>query len=181
MNFDDDPAYEGLKHHLSDLDAKYDTGGNRLFYLATAPEYFSDIIKFLGEHGMNQPPDSTVDGHPAWVRVIIEKPFGHDLDSAKALNDEVNKVFHEEQIFRIDHYLGKETVQNILVFRFANGIFENVWNRNYIDHIEITAAESIGIEGRGPFYETGRCAARRDAEPRDGAAELCGDGASDLV
>jgi glucose-6-phosphate 1-dehydrogenase len=87
------------------------------------------------------------------VRIIIEKPFGHDLESAKALNDEVNKVFQEEQIFRIDHYLGKETVQNILVFRFANGIFENVWNRNYVDHIEITAAESIGIEGRGPFYE----------------------------
>ncbi len=87
------------------------------------------------------------------MRTIIEKPFGHDLESAKALNDEVNKVFHEDQIFRIDHYLGKETVQNILVFRFANGIFENVWNRNYIDHVEITAAESIGIEGRGPFYE----------------------------
>ena len=85
--------------------------------------------------------------------MIIEKPFGHDLESAKALNDEVNKVFDEDQIFRIDHYLGKETVQNILVFRFANGIFENVWNRNYIDHVEITAAESIGIEGRGPFYE----------------------------
>ena len=87
------------------------------------------------------------------MRIIIEKPFGHDLESARALNDEVNKVFREDQIFRIDHYLGKETVQNILVFRFANGIFENVWNRNYIDHIEITAAESIGIEGRGPFYE----------------------------
>ena len=152
MNFDDDSGYEGLKELLAQLDAKYHTRGNRLFYLATAPEYFSDIIRFLGEHGMNQPVEENGDGK-SWVRVIIEKPFGHDLDSAKALNDEVNKVFHEEQIFRIDHYLGKETVQNILVFRFANGIFENVWNRNYIDHIEITAAESIGIEGRGPFYE----------------------------
>ena len=85
--------------------------------------------------------------------MIIEKPFGHDLESARELNDEVNKVFDEEQIFRIDHYLGKETVQNILVFRFANGIFEPIWNRNYIDHVQITAAESIGIEGRGPFYE----------------------------
>ncbi|HEX9201312.1 MAG TPA: glucose-6-phosphate dehydrogenase [Acidobacteriaceae bacterium] len=154
MNFDDASGYEGLKELLVYLDGKYGTRGNRLFYLATAPEYFSDIIKFLGEHGMAQPEESNGDGPRSWVRVIIEKPFGHDLESAKTLNDEVNKVFHEDQIFRIDHYLGKETVQNILVFRFANGIFENVWNRNYIDHIEITAAESIGIEGRGPFYES---------------------------
>ena len=149
MNFDDDSGYEGLKTLLAQVDEKFGTERNRLFYLATAPEYFSDIIRFLGEHGMAQPEDAK-----SWVRVIIEKPFGHDLESAKALNDEVNKVFHEDQIFRIDHYLGKETVQNILVFRFANGIFENVWNRNYIDHIEITAAEKIGIEGRGPFYES---------------------------
>ena len=153
MNFDDDSGYEGLKELLAQVDGKQGTQGNRLFYLATAPEYFSDIIKFLGEHGMAQPEAEERRPQAPWVRVIIEKPFGHDLDSAKALNDEVNKVFSEDQIFRIDHYLGKETVQNILVFRFANGIFENVWNRNYIDHIEITAAESIGIEGRGPFYE----------------------------
>jgi glucose-6-phosphate 1-dehydrogenase len=158
MNFDDDSGYEELKTLLGHIDVKFKTGGNRLFYLATAPEYFSDIIRFLGEHGMAEPEHSgEANGNGApktWVRVIIEKPFGHDLESAKALNDEVNKVFREDQIFRIDHYLGKETVQNILVFRFANGIFENVWNRNYIDHIEITAAESIGIEGRGPFYES---------------------------
>src|SRR5450755_2803447 len=153
MNFDDNPAYEGLKQHLAQLDEKFDTGGNRLFYLATAPEYFSDIIKYLGEHSMNQPPESSNNEHPAWVRVIIEKPFGHDLESAKALNDEVNKVFLEEQIFRIDHYLGKETVQNILVFRFANGIFEPIWNRRYVDHVQITVAESLGIEGRASFYE----------------------------
>ena len=153
MNFDDDSGYEGLKALLAQVDEKFGTQGNRLFYLATAPEYFSDIIKYLGEHGMSAADGAGEDGRSRWVRVIIEKPFGHDLESAKALNDEVNKVFHEDQIFRIDHYLGKETVQNILVFRFANGIFENVWNRNYIDHIEITAAESIGIEGRGPFYE----------------------------
>ena len=152
MNFDDASGYEALKKMLADMDAQYGTKGNRLFYLATAPEYFSDIVRFLGEHCMARPADCG-DGKN-WVRVIIEKPFGHDLESAKALNDEVNKVFGEDQIFRIDHYLGKETVQNILVFRFANGIFENVWNRNYIDHVEITAAESIGIEGRGPFYET---------------------------
>jgi glucose-6-phosphate 1-dehydrogenase len=156
MNFDDPSGYDALKKLLSDLDGEFKTQGNRLFYLATAPDYFSDIIKLLGDHGMAQPVPAADGAAPAkqWVRVIIEKPFGHDLDSAKALNDEVNKVFREDQIFRIDHYLGKETVQNILVFRFANGIFENVWNRNYIDHIEITAAEAIGIEGRGPFYES---------------------------
>ena len=151
MNFDDDAGYAGLKEMLDGIDQKAGTLGNRLFYLATAPEYFADIINSLGKHGMNKPDASKP---KSWVRTIIEKPFGHDLESARALNDDVNKVFDEDQIFRIDHYLGKETVQNILVFRFANGIFENVWNRNYIDHVEITAAESIGIEGRGPFYET---------------------------
>ncbi len=151
MNFDDDAGYADLKSLLTQLDDKFSTKGNRLFYLATAPEYFADIINSLGKHGMNKPEESKPG---SWVRTIIEKPFGHDLESARKLNDDVNKVFSEDQIFRIDHYLGKETVQNILVFRFANGIFENVWNRNYIDHVEITAAESIGIEGRGPFYET---------------------------
>ncbi|HEV2462657.1 MAG TPA: glucose-6-phosphate dehydrogenase [Acidobacteriaceae bacterium] len=146
MNFDDDAGYAALKSLLEGYDQKSGTRGNRLFYLAVAPEYFSDIIDRLGQHGMAHPEQ----GH---VRVIIEKPFGHDLASARELNDEVNKVFDENQIFRIDHYLGKETVQNILVFRFANGIFEPIWNRNYVDHVQITAAESIGIEGRGPFYE----------------------------
>jgi glucose-6-phosphate 1-dehydrogenase len=154
MNFDDAAGYDTLKKVLANLDKKFGTKGNRLFYLATAPEYFSDIIKYLGEHGMAKPAGGEDGSSKTWVRTIIEKPFGHDLESAKSLNNEVNKVFDEDQIFRIDHYLGKETVQNILVFRFANGIFENVWNRNYIDHVEITAAESIGIEGRGPFYET---------------------------
>ena len=154
MNFDDSAGYAGLQGMLAQVDEQFGTKGNRLFYLATAPEYFSDIIQYLGDNGMAEPPEASGEGAKGWVRVIIEKPFGHDLESAKALNDEVNKVFHEDQVFRIDHYLGKETVQNILVFRFANGIFENVWNRNYIDHIEITAAESIGIEGRGPFYES---------------------------
>ena len=146
MNFDDDGGYTGLKSLLEKIDREHGTRGNRLFYLAVAPEYFSDIIDHLGKHGMARPENGR-------VRVIIEKPFGHDLESARELNDDVNRVFDENQIFRIDHYLGKETVQNILVFRFANGIFEPVWNRNYIDHVEITAAESIGIEGRGPFYE----------------------------
>jgi glucose-6-phosphate 1-dehydrogenase len=146
MNFDDDGGYQGLKALLEKYDKEYGTKGNRLFYLAVAPEYFSDIVHRLGEQGMAH-------AEKGAVRVIIEKPFGHDLESARELNDDVNKVFNEDQIFRIDHYLGKETVQNVLVFRFANGIFEPIWNRNYVDHVQITAAESIGIEGRGPFYE----------------------------
>lgn len=146
MNFDDDAGYEKLKQRLAEFDEKSGVKCNVLFYLAVAPEYFSDILRHLGRHGLTQSRDRQ-------VRVIIEKPFGHDLESAKLLNSEVNQVLEEDQIFRIDHYLGKETVQNILVFRFANGIFEPIWNRNYIDHIQITAAESIGIEGRGPFYE----------------------------
>src|SRR6202522_851564 len=146
MNFDDPEGYGQLKTLLEGVDQKQGTKGNRLFYLATAPEYFADIIQQLGAHGMAKPERGT-------VHTIIEKPFGHDLASARALNDDVNRVFAEDQIFRIDHYLGKETVQHILVFRFANGIFEPVWNRNYVDHVQITAAEDIGIEGRGPFYE----------------------------
>ncbi|HET7346800.1 MAG TPA: glucose-6-phosphate dehydrogenase [Acidobacteriaceae bacterium] len=146
MDFDNNDGYARLKSLLEGYDKNEGTRGNRLFYLATAPEYFADIVHRLGAHGMAQPQVGT-------ARIIIEKPFGHDLESAKELNDDVNTVFHENQIFRIDHYLGKETVQNVLVFRFANGIFEPVWNRNFIDHVQITAAESIGIEGRGPFYE----------------------------
>ena len=146
-NFDDDDGYAKLKVFLADLDTKLNTKGNRLFYLAVAPEYFADVTQRLAKQDMTKPAE------PSWAHVIIEKPFGTDLESAKKLNDEINAVLKEEQIFRIDHYLGKETVQNILVFRFANAMFEPIWNRNYIDHVEITAAESIGIEGRGPFYE----------------------------
>ncbi|MCL2659725.1 MAG: glucose-6-phosphate dehydrogenase (NADP(+)), partial [Acidobacteriaceae bacterium] len=152
MNFDDAAGYDALKQKLEAMDRELGTRGNRLFYLATAPEYFSNIISELGAHDMAQPLTET-GGKPSWARTIIEKPFGRDLTSARTLNDEVNRVFHEDQIFRIDHYLGKETVQNILVFRFVNGIFESVWNRNYIDHVQITAAETLGVEGRGPFYE----------------------------
>ena len=148
-NFDDDAGYDQLKYYLGTLDKKFGTGGNRLFYLAVAPEFFADIITRLGKHGLAH---SEV-GMNNWVRVIIEKPFGTDLASARKLNEEVTAVLSEDQIFRIDHYLGKETVQNILVFRFANDIFKPLWNSNFIDHVEITAAESIGIEGRGPFYE----------------------------
>jgi glucose-6-phosphate 1-dehydrogenase len=135
-----------LKTELDRIATANGIGGNRLFYLATAPEFFAGIVENLGAQGMAQPEQGK-------VGVVIEKPFGHDLESAKELNSQVNAVFHEYQVFRIDHYLGKETVQNILVFRFANGIFEPVWNRNYIDHVQITTAETLGVEGRGPFYE----------------------------
>ncbi len=153
-NFDDSEGYARLKETLAGIDKEKGTKGNRLFYLAVAPEYFQEIVDKLGEQEMDKAADGTT------VRVIIEKPFGHDLDSAKALNDGVAKVFKEDQIFRIDHYLGKETVQNILIFRFANMMFEPLWNAKYIDNIQITAAESIGIEGRGPFYE--KAGASRD-------------------
>jgi glucose-6-phosphate 1-dehydrogenase len=146
LNFDDPAHYAGLKTELDRIAKEKGIGGDRLFYLATAPEYFADIVENLGAQGMAQPEQGQ-------VGVVIEKPFGHDLDSARELNHQVNAVFHENQVFRIDHYLGKETVQNILVFRFANGIFEPIWNRNYIDHVQITAAETLGVEGRGPFYE----------------------------
>src|SRR5579883_3157454 len=147
MNFDDDAGYAKLKSLLDKIDKERGTQGNRLFYLAVAPEYFADIINRLGEHGMAHP-------EKGYARVIIEKPFGHDLKSAKELNDDVNRVFDEDQIFRIDHYLGKETVQNILVFRFANGIFEPLWNQHYVDHVQITVAESVGVEERAGYYET---------------------------
>jgi glucose-6-phosphate 1-dehydrogenase len=146
LNFDDPSNYAGLKTELDRIAKEKGIGGKRLFYLATAPEFFAGIIENLGAQGMAHP-----DNGPATV--VIEKPFGHDLDSARDLNHKVNAVFEESQVFRIDHYLGKETVQNLLVFRFANGIFEPIWNRNYIDHVQITVAETLGVEGRGPFYE----------------------------
>ncbi|MGD0831015.1 MAG: glucose-6-phosphate dehydrogenase [Terracidiphilus sp.] len=143
LKFDDPTDYAGLKAYLERIAHEKNIGDARLFYLATAPEFFAGIVENLGALGMAQPKAS----------IVIEKPFGHDLDSARKLNSQVNAVFNEDQVFRIDHYLGKETVQNILVFRFANGIFEPIWNRNYIDHVQITVAETLGVEGRGPFYE----------------------------
>jgi glucose-6-phosphate 1-dehydrogenase len=146
LNFDDPGHYAALKEELNRLAEEKGIGPNRLFYLATAPEFFSGIIENLGAQDMAE----SENGH---IGAVIEKPFGHDLDSARELNHKVNSVFNERQVFRIDHYLGKETVQNVLVFRFANGIFEPIWNRNYIEQVQITAAETLGVEGRGPFYE----------------------------
>jgi glucose-6-phosphate 1-dehydrogenase len=146
LNFDDPSHYANLKTELDRIDKQRNIGGNRLFYLATAPEFFAGIVENLGAQQLAQPEKGV-------AAIVIEKPFGHDLDSARELNHQVNAVFEERQVFRIDHYLGKETVQNLLIFRFANGIFEPVWNRNFIDQVQITVAETLGVEGRGPFYE----------------------------
>jgi glucose-6-phosphate 1-dehydrogenase len=151
-DFHDPAGYVKLRETLERLDRERGTGGNRLFYLATAPELYGEISARLGEHQLVQRPTPDVD-HP-WARVIVEKPFGRDLASAQELNRVLLRVFRESQIFRIDHYLGKETVQNILVFRFANGIFEPIWNQHYVDHVQITVAETIGVEGRAGYYET---------------------------
>ena len=148
LDFDDPAGFEALPARLDALDRDHGTRGNRLFYLATQPSQFIDLVAQLGRVGLDH---ETHDG--GWRRIVIEKPFGHDLDSAKRLNREVGRVFRESQVFRIDHYLGKETVRNLLVFRFGNGIFEPLWNRRYVDHVQITVAESIGIEERGAFYE----------------------------
>jgi glucose-6-phosphate 1-dehydrogenase len=140
-------SYERLGELLAQIDRERGTQSNRLFYLATPPSMFGEIVRQLGERKMNRPAGGS------WVRIVVEKPFGLDLASARDLNRELLAVFDEEQVYRIDHYLGKETVQNIMVLRFANGIFEPVWNRHYIDHVQITAAESIGVESRGEYYE----------------------------
>jgi glucose-6-phosphate 1-dehydrogenase len=148
-DYDDPESFRRLAQRLDELDREGQLGGNRLFYLATPPEVCPHIIEQLGAAGLAKPKR---DG--SWTRVIIEKPFGRDGASARALNARVLSVFDESQIYRIDHYLGKETVQNLLVFRFGNGIFEPLWNRNYIDHVQITAAESLGVERRAAFYES---------------------------
>jgi len=148
-NFGVAKAYKQLDDLLNKLDIEQGTNGNRLFYLATPPSSFPAIVSHLGSVGLAHPKDP----EKSWTRMVIEKPFGHDLKSAQELSTTVGSVFKEEQVYRIDHYLGKETVQNLLVFRFANGIFEPIWNRRYIDHVEITVAEELGVEGRGRYYE----------------------------
>lgn len=149
-NTSDLKGFEDINSRLSELDTKHGTLGNHIFYLSTPPSLYSDIVSGLAKVGLatkckpNQAP---------WPRIIVEKPFGHDLASSKALDEQIHEVFNEHQVFRIDHYLGKETVQNIMVLRFANGIFEPLWNREHVEHIQITNAETLGVEGRGTYYE----------------------------
>src|SRR6476646_8446618 len=146
--FHDSNGYKTLAERLEKIDKERGTGGNRLFYLAVAPDQFEPILKNLKAAGLTEPRDG------GWARVIVEKPFGSDLGSAWKLNEIVRNVFAENQTYRIDHFLGKETAQNILVLRFANAIFEPIWNARYIDHVQITAAETLGVEGRAGYYET---------------------------
>ena len=140
-------TYDELKGFLKELDSERGTQGNRAFYLSASPSLFPTIVERLGEAGMNEGEDG------GWSRLVVEKPFGRDLGSARELNEEIRRYFNEDQIYRIDHYLGKETVQNILALRFANGIFEPIWNQHYVDHVQITVAEDIGVGTRGAFYE----------------------------
>ncbi|MGF1613715.1 MAG: glucose-6-phosphate dehydrogenase [Gammaproteobacteria bacterium] len=146
-DFQDREAYRRLAGFLQEVDAERHTDGNYLFYLATPPRFFAAIVEHLGEVGL------TRQEQDRWRRVIVEKPFGHDLESARALNRDIHRFLTEDQIYRIDHYLGKETVQNILVYRFANGITEPIWNRRYVDHVQITVAEPLGVEHRAGYYE----------------------------
>ncbi len=152
----DPPSFDRLREHLDSLECAQGTGGNRLFYLATPPAAFAPTARELGRTGLMKE-------NGAWRRLVVEKPFGTDLASAKALNAELLKIMDEHQIYRIDHYLGKETVQNILVLRFANGMFEPIWNRNHIDHIQITVEEKLGVGHRGGFYDA--TGALRDMVP----------------
>jgi glucose-6-phosphate 1-dehydrogenase len=145
-NFDQPRSYQALKKEMDRVEKEYETSGNRLFYCATPPEFFIPIIQNLGKSGLVTRGRET-------HRVVIEKPFGRDLQSAEKLNSEVLKVFRERAVFRIDHYLGKETVQNLLVFRFANSIFEPLWSNRYVDHVQITVAEEVGLEGRVSYYD----------------------------
>ena len=170
-DFADEGGENKLQDLLTKLDKEQELGGNRVYYLAVPPPAFPTIVDALGKH-------RTANG---WTRLIVEKPFGHDLESARELNAMLDEHFEENEIFRIDHYLGKETVQNMNALRFANGIFEPIWNRQFIDHVQITVAESIGIEGpRGLLRARGRDS-RHLPEPPAAAARADGDGAADRL
>jgi glucose-6-phosphate 1-dehydrogenase len=153
-DFNDPDAYTELAKRLDRIDRDRGTAGNRLFYLAVPPNLYPEIVNHLDRAGLAAPGDRRRSGTKrGWTRVIVEKPFGYDVESARMLNRVLNDVFDEEQVYRIDHYLGKETVQNLAVFRFGNGLFEPIWNRRYIDSVQITVAETVGVEGRGEFYD----------------------------
>jgi len=153
-NFDDPGIYGKLRERLESVDSERGTNGNRLFYLATPPSFYEEISQGLGSAGLVRRQEIYSDPRAnGWNRIVIEKPFGHDLESAQHLNMAIKQVFAEQQVYRIDHYLGKETVQNVLAFRFANILFEPVWNRHYVDQVQITVAESLGIENRATYYE----------------------------
>jgi glucose-6-phosphate 1-dehydrogenase len=156
-DFQDSAAYGRLQAQIAAAEKTHSTQGNRFFYLAVSPKFFAPVVKQLGQAGLTQEEDGK------WARVIVEKPFGRDLASAKQLNRDLKQILDEQQIYRIDHYLGKETVQNLMVFRFANAIAEPLWNRNFIDSVQITAAETVGVEQRGGYYETS--GALRDMVP----------------
>lgn len=146
LDFYDSSGYALLNQYLTKIDTRFHTKGNRVFFLAVAPEHFAPITTYIDQNGMTPNQDT-------WQRMVIEKPFGQDLASAEQLNTTIRRTFAEENIFRIDHYLGKEMVQNIMIVRFANTLFEPLWNNKYVDHVQITFAETIGVEGRGAYYE----------------------------
>lgn len=173
--FNDPLAYQKLAQLLAKTDELQHTGRNYLFYLATPPQVFATIVQHLGESGLAREEDGF------WRRVIIEKPFGVDLRSAQALNNQILRVLNENQIYRIDHYLGKETVQNIMVFRFANGFFEPLWNRNYIDHVQITDCRNSRCRAPRQVLRSNRRVARHGAEPPVPASDARCDGAADLL
>jgi glucose-6-phosphate 1-dehydrogenase len=150
--FADDAAFDRLAQTVAQLDEERGTGGNYAFYLSVPPKFFPEVVAQLKRSGLSSAPVQP-DGHRPWRRVVVEKPFGHDLASARELNEIVNAVFGSDSVFRIDHYLGKETVQNILALRFANTLWEPIWNRGYVDHVQITMAEDIGIGGRAGYYD----------------------------
>jgi len=150
--FADDAAFDHLARTVAELDEERGTGGNYAFYLSVPPKFFPEVVAQLKRSGLSDPQPGP-DGRKPWRRVVIEKPFGHDLASARELNEIVNSVFGSDSVFRIDHYLGKETVQNILALRFANTMYEPIWNRGYVDHVQITMAEDIGIGGRAGYYD----------------------------
>jgi glucose-6-phosphate 1-dehydrogenase len=162
-DFADPKLYDRLRDVLAGVEKTHGTRGNVIFYLAIADQFFGPVIEQLGKAKLTDQNEDQKGNHPFWRRVVVEKPFGHSLDSARALNARILRILHEDQIFRIDHFLGKDTVQSITAFRFANGFFEPIWNRDRIDHVQITASETVGVEKRGKFYEV--TGALRDMVP----------------